>query len=161
MVATAKLARERGLPLEFHVLGDLRPPPEDAAGLFQIRPDAGIESLTVEICRIRPHVAWFPFQLPETHSYALSDAMSQGLPIVASAIGAVPDRLAGWRHAVLHRWDAPPAEWLDLLARVQTAGLPEASTPARASTAHARFYRTDFVAPLLARDDIAHAEPAR
>ena len=45
------------------------------------------------LARVRPHVLWFPAQWPETYSYTLSAAIAAGLPIVASAIGAFPERL--------------------------------------------------------------------
>ena len=38
---------------------------------------------------------FFPAQVPETYAYTLSVALASGLPIVASALGALPERLAG------------------------------------------------------------------
>ena len=37
----------------------------------------------------------FAAQVPETFAYTLSVALQSGLPIVASALGAFPERLAG------------------------------------------------------------------
>ena len=47
------------------------------------------------IARVRPHVIWFPGQVPETYSYTLTAAIAAGLPIVASGIGSFPERLEG------------------------------------------------------------------
>ena len=37
---------------------------------------------------------WFPAPWPETYSYTLSAALTAGLPVVATRIGAFPERLA-------------------------------------------------------------------
>ena len=50
---------------------------------------------------IDPHVIWFPAQCAETYSYTLSLALQLGLPVVASEIGAFPERLAGRASTVL------------------------------------------------------------
>ena len=47
------------------------------------------------IKKARPHVFWFPRSCPETYSYTLTTAIDSGLPIVASGIGALPERLTG------------------------------------------------------------------
>ena len=59
----------------------------------------------------RPDVIWFPAQVPETYSYTLSVALATRLPIVASALGAFPERLAGRPRSWLVPWDASPAQW--------------------------------------------------
>lgn len=41
------------------------------------------------------HVVWFPARWPETYSYTLSAALAGGLPIVATPLGAFPERLVG------------------------------------------------------------------
>ena len=38
---------------------------------------------------------WLPSQVHETYGYAVSDALMTGLPIVASGVGAYPERLLG------------------------------------------------------------------
>ena len=54
-----------------------------------------------------PDVFWFPAQVPETYSYTLSLAMTTGLPIVASDLGALPERLAHYPQVVIVPWNAP------------------------------------------------------
>ncbi|KAA0971062.1 glycosyltransferase [Aureimonas fodinaquatilis] len=72
------------------------------------------------VCQLRPHLAWFPFTAAETHSFALSDAMANGLPVLATGIGAVPERTYGRPGT----WLVPPDEanaegFLQWLCRLQ------------------------------------------
>jgi hypothetical protein len=59
----------------------------------------------------RPDVIWFPSQVPESYSYTLSVALDSGAAIVASAMGALPERLAGHPRAILVPADASAAAW--------------------------------------------------
>lgn len=113
--------------------------------------------------KLQPHLLWFPSPCPETYSYILSTGIDSGLPIVASDIGAFPERLDGrpWT------WLVPPkveAEvWLGAFASVRTAlveGLsPQAGRPRPAGAPF--FYPDAYLAPALAtpRPDGAMALP--
>ena len=95
-VELAEYAVAKRLPLEFHVLGrveDARP--KRSCGTFIYHGPYRDEDLVEKVAQISPNIAWFPAQWPETFSYTLSEALSLGLPIVASGIGAFPERLAG------------------------------------------------------------------
>jgi hypothetical protein len=59
----------------------------------------------------RPDVIWFPSQVPETYSYTLSAALVAEAAIVASDLGAFPERLAGRPRSWLVPWNATAAEW--------------------------------------------------
>jgi hypothetical protein len=59
----------------------------------------------------RPDVIWFPSQVPESYSYTLSTALDSEAAIVASAMGALPERLAGHPRAVLVPANATAVEW--------------------------------------------------
>ena len=74
----------------------------------------------------------FPAQVPETYSYTLSVALATGLPIVASALGALPERLAGRAARDAVPWDAPPAAWNDALLAT-AAGAAAAARRGRAA----------------------------
>ena len=65
----------------------------------------------------KPDVLLFPAQVPETYAYTLSVALASGLPIVASALGAFPERLAGRPRSATVPWNAPPAVWNERAAR--------------------------------------------
>ena len=83
----------------------------------------------------RPDVIWFPAQVPETYSYTLSMALASSAAIVASALGAFPERLAGHPRALLVPWNATPAEWNDaLLKAAGTTHAVRASQPRMATT---------------------------
>ena len=72
------------------------------------------------LAKVRPHVIWFPAPWPETYSYTLSAAIASGLPIVATEIGAFPERLSGRDLTWLIPPTADPAVWRDLFEIVAT-----------------------------------------
>ena len=96
LLACAEDAAERQLPLEFTVIGHT----DDDARLMATGKvfvtgryeEAEIEAL---LRRERPHLAWFASVVPETWCYALTHAIRAGLPIFASELGALGERLAG------------------------------------------------------------------
>lgn len=94
--ACALQARALRAPLEFHLLGyayrPLRTKPFSNLQVHGAYNDAQLADLITEI---NPHVVWFPGSCPETYSYTLSAVLEAGLPVVASHIGAFPERLAG------------------------------------------------------------------
>ncbi len=114
--ACAVNARERGLPLAFRVLGSTTEPIAQA-------PDAPLtiygqyvdNELPLLIAAEKPDVLLFAAQVPETYAYTLSVALQSGLPIVASALGAFPERLAGVPRSATVAWNAPASVWNDAL----------------------------------------------
>jgi glycosyltransferase involved in cell wall biosynthesis/GT2 family glycosyltransferase len=119
LAACAKDARARALPLSFRVLGPTTEPvsqwPQAALSIHGQYPDGELPQL---LAAEGPDVIWFPAQVPETYSYTLSVAMTTGLPIVASDLGALPERLANYPHAVIVPWNAPAERWNDILCNV-------------------------------------------
>ena len=71
------------------------------------------------LAKVRPHVVWLPGQCPETYSFTLSAAIDAGLPIVASRIGAFPERLEGRAMTWLVDPEASTEEWLAIFAKVR------------------------------------------
>jgi GT2 family glycosyltransferase/glycosyltransferase involved in cell wall biosynthesis len=110
--------------------------------------DADLPSL---IARIRPHVVWFPAQWPETYSYTLSAAIAAGLPIVATRIGAFPERLEGRPLTWLCPPDSTTPDWLATFAAVREA-LQAGPRPANAPPSPApRQPAADFYAAAYPR----------
>jgi glycosyltransferase involved in cell wall biosynthesis len=84
------------MPIEFSLIGAAQPPfGQDIAKALL---ETGIyreSDLVSHLKNLAPHVIWLPLQTPETYSYTLSAAIDSGLPIIASRIGALPERLGG------------------------------------------------------------------
>jgi GT2 family glycosyltransferase/glycosyltransferase involved in cell wall biosynthesis len=93
--ACALQARAQRAPLQFHLLGyayrSLRTKPFSHLQVHGSYDDAELARLIAEI---DPHVVWFPGSCPETYSYTLSAVLEAGLPVIATDIGAFPERLA-------------------------------------------------------------------
>jgi len=70
------------------------------------------------LAKYRPHVIWFPAPWPETYSFTLSAAIDAGLPIVATRIGAFPERLEGRPLTWLIPPTLDPFAWLTLFDTV-------------------------------------------
>ncbi len=126
-------AAARALPLHFHVIGHVdRPLKTWPAAPLTIGGSYPDEQLAPLLALERPDAFLFLSQVPETYSYTLSVAMQSGLPIVATRLGALPQRLAGYRSHALVEPGAPASAINDaLLARLR----PIAVAPSAASLA--------------------------
>ena len=123
VAACARDARESGLPLVFRLLGSTTEPIPQSPDLpLTIHGQYIDAELPLLIGAEKPDVILFPAQVPETYAYTLSVALASGLPIVASALGAFPERLVGHPRAVMVPWNASAAEWNEAL--LAAAGLP-------------------------------------
>ncbi len=133
VAALAQDARRRGLPLAFRILGSTTEPiaqaPEVALTIYGQYVDRELPQL---IAAEKPDVLLFAAQVPETYAYTLSVALGSGLPIVASALGAFPERLARVPRSTTVPWDAAPARWNDAL--LAAAGADRSSAVAAAPT---------------------------
>ncbi|HKE38314.1 MAG TPA: glycosyltransferase [Casimicrobiaceae bacterium] len=136
VAACAADARKRDLPLSFRVLGPTtKPLPQWPGVALSTHGQYAEGDLPLLIGAERPDVIWFPAQVPETYSYTLSTALASGAAIVASALGAFPERLAGYSRALLVPWNATPAEWNDaLLKAASTTQAVRAAQPRMATT---------------------------
>ena len=108
----ARDARERGLDLEFHVIGWSETPihggdtlPLTLSGAYRS------EELPSLISRAGGDVFFFPSRAPETFSYTLSEALAWPLPIIAPARGAFVERLSDNAAARLLDPASEPAGW--------------------------------------------------
>lgn len=139
VAACAADAKARALPLVFRVLGATAEPIAQFPDVsLTIHGSYAEEDLGRLLVAERADVLFFPAQVPETYAYTLSVALAAGTPIVASAIGAFVERLAGRAHARTLPHDATPAQWnaalLDaaLAARRGASAVAPAAAPARA-----------------------------
>lgn len=118
--ATALEAARRGALVEFHLLGygyrHLQTQPRARLTVHGGYEEADLPKL---IKWLQPDLAWFPAQWPETYSYTLSACLEAGLPVMAPAIGAFPERIAGRPWSWVEPWDQTPSQWLDTFERVR------------------------------------------
>ncbi len=136
--------------LEIHLVGYSEVPlPPLAAERIRETGAYQADDLAKLIADVRPHVIWFPGQVPETYSFTLSAAIATGLPIVASRVGAFPERLDGRPLTWLVDPAAPTAEWLERFDEVRQ-DLTTRRTPPRAK---ARTPVPDFYADSYLRHD--------
>ena len=144
LIAAADPAR-----VEFHLIGHS----EDEL------PTSVTERLTVHgkyedhelpglLARLKPHLVWFPAQWPETYSYTLTAAIDAGLPIVATRMGAFPERLAGRPMSWLLDARASTAEWLAAFETVRSALREPVARDRPVRTAIPAFYPAAYLRPV-------------
>ncbi|HVE51148.1 MAG TPA: glycosyltransferase [Casimicrobiaceae bacterium] len=157
VVACAEDAQRRKLPLTFRVLGAvssaLPPLPPHRLSISGEYVEAELPRL---IASEHVDVLWFPAQVPETFAYTLSVALATGLPIVASNLGALPERTAGHPHTRLVAWNSTPATWNAALLDAAPLRLAVAT---RARTVDPVEYRERYLSPIarsIALEPAAH-----
>lgn len=148
----ALLARERTSPVSFTLLGfGYRPLRSHPRSSLVVTGAYSEESLPGWLDRIRPHVVWFPAQVPETFSFTLSACFEAGLPVVVSDLGALPERVQGRPWSWVCPWALTASQWLSLFEELREAHfrtgeqppVPPGTVPA------ADFdYTRDYVAPM-------------
>jgi GT2 family glycosyltransferase len=112
VLACAQDAHARDLPLAFRVLGATAAPlPPLPLSRLSMSGEFREGDLPALLAAERPDVLWFPVQWPETYTYTLSAALAAKVPIVASNIGAMPERLSSHPDVRLLPWDSPAAAW--------------------------------------------------
>lgn len=115
LARTAALASKQQLNIEFILLGACHvnlPPLVRCLGLYQ---DADLAGLIAEL---QPHLLWLPAQCPETWSYTLSAGLYAGLPVLASDLGALPERLQGRSFTLLLKHTASEQQWLTAMQQL-------------------------------------------
>jgi len=106
--------------LSIHVIGYAEQElPQPLAAVITMTGEYEEAELPARLAELKPHVVWFPAQWPETYSYTLSAAIESGLPIVATRIGAFPERLQGRPLTWLVDPEASTEEWLGVFANVR------------------------------------------
>jgi glycosyltransferase involved in cell wall biosynthesis len=145
-------ARARGAPLAFTLIGYAYRSLHVAVRTTGPYDEADLPAL---LDRADPHLIWFPAQCPETYCYGLSRALESGRPILATDLGALPERLAGRAWSWVEAWDQPLEAWLARLARIRTElgshAAPRApGTPEAWQSLPGSFrYREHYLSPVL------------
>ena len=139
--------------LSIHLIGHAEPELRDAlSGRIAVTGRYEAAALPGLLARVKPHLVWFPAQWPETYSYTLTAAIDAGLPIVASRIGAFPERLAGRPLTWLVDPEASTEAWRAVFEQVRGA-LKSGRRPPRGKPRRpvADFYRDAYVRAPAAR----------
>ena len=117
-LAVADFAERTNSPVTLRLIGHAAEPlPKKLTATGSYETDALPRLIAME----RPDVLWLPSQVPETFSFTLSAAIASGLPIVASDLGAFPERLQGVAKTSLLPFDSSPTAWHDALLRAGAA----------------------------------------
>lgn len=143
----AALATEAaGAGLELHLVGHVEENfPEEIRPLLRETGRYEEKDLPALLKKVKPHVVWLPSACPETYSYTLTAALAQGLPVVASRIGAFPERLEGRPLTWLVEPSVATADWLGVFETVR-ATLRKTSGAARGPRPPVPdFYATDYL----------------
>lgn len=117
LLACARDAQARALPLEFVVLGHSRNDKalEQAGVVVTGRYLEG--QAQQNLIDLAPDMVWLPSVWPETYSYTLSIALAVGAPVAAFDIGAIARRLRARGAAQ----NLMPLDWVDDCRRVNDA----------------------------------------
>jgi GT2 family glycosyltransferase/glycosyltransferase involved in cell wall biosynthesis len=159
VTACAADAHTRALPLTFRIIGATGAPlprlPMSRLSFTGEYDDADLPAL---LAAERPDVLWFPAQIPESYSYTLSFALASGLPIVASDLGALPERLAGHPRAQLQAWDADARTWNATLLAAAVGPVERGSGTFVPASPIA--YAERYLTPLAVGEHVHRALPA-
>ncbi|HEX3549298.1 MAG TPA: glycosyltransferase [Candidatus Elarobacter sp.] len=153
LLRCARIAKERGLPLEFVVVGftDMNEDLEEAG----VRIVGGYAPRDVDFLlrRERLDIAWFPSVWPETYCFTLSEAVRNGIFPVAFDIGAVATRLRamGWGLLLPVTAFFDPETVLDALMTVPL--VPPPAGRATPGDAYSSFIEDYYALPALATRD--------
>lgn len=145
-------------PIELHLLGyphhPVRQQPHASLTVHGAYEDVDLPRL---LERLQPDLVWFPARWPETYSYTLSACLQAGLPILATDLGAFPERLAGRAWSWIRPWNTTPGDWLAMMRQLRERHYVGAEPPLPAPGLHialaddplpAWSYDTDYLAEL-------------
>jgi len=132
--ATALEAARRAAPIEFHLLGyGYRPLKSEPHARLAVHGEYKDADLPALLAKLKPHLAWFPAQWPETYSYTLSSVLTAGLPVVVPDVGAFTERVQGRPWSWVRRWDSTPTQWLDDFISIRERHFVSGTAPASGS----------------------------
>lgn len=93
----------------------------------------------------KPHLVWFPAQWPETYSYTLSQCMHLGLPVVATNLGAIAQRLSTRPYSWVLPWQTTPSEWMHWFASFAIGNIAKPGLQPFSEESGLDFYRTNYL----------------
>lgn len=141
--------------LSLHLIGHAEKEiPDWLSGRIEVTGEYKESELPALLAKAKPHVVWFPSQWPETYSYTLTAAINAGLPIVASRIGAFPERLEGRPLTWLVDPEAPAEEWIATFEKVRGELARQRKPAVRIRRPSGDFYRERYVRPPAARSSL-------
>lgn len=149
LVACARYAWERRIPIDFAVIGHVCRP-QELRGLPNVSITGPYKESEVfeRIREQRVSIAFFPALWPETYSFALSVALAAGLFPVAFDMGAIAERIRETGYGHLVRFTRDPAECVAaLLEAARHAGEPP---PKAIGAAYASILRDYYGSPVIA-----------
>lgn len=115
------MAEKIKAPLQFQLIGYAgNGIPPVANSLFSQTGHYSDVELAARINSFDPHVILFPSICPETYSYTLSSAITSGRPIMATNLGAFPERLVGYPWVWLIDWNISSVQLVDKLCEIRT-----------------------------------------
>lgn len=118
--AVAARAMQRQLLVDFHWLGEIHMSlPTWPDTRLWVHGAYTHDDLPERLRALRPHAVWMASPVPETYSYTLTEVLGSGLPIVATRMGALEERLTGIGNAILIDPSASPDEALDVFVRLR------------------------------------------
>lgn len=131
LISEALIAANKACsPLEFRLVGfSEEVMPHVPSGLFtQTGPyeDAGLSKLIEEF---DPHLILFPACWPETYSYTLTVALKSCRPIMATNIGAFPERVTSRPWTWLIDWNSSPSELVKKLEDIRSHNFQSRTPP--------------------------------
>lgn len=92
----------------------------------------------------QPDLVWFPALWPETYSYTLSECFRLGLPVLASDLGALADRLVNRAHSWAFPWHMSGKEWNDRIIEINKHPVDEIEPHFHAADS-ANFYLATYL----------------
>jgi O-antigen biosynthesis protein len=113
-------AARRDLALEFHLVGEPRRHLSHAGDRLVVHGKYHDDDVPRLLENLSPHIAWFPARWPETYSYTLSAVLREELPVAATNLGAIHDRLAGRALSWALPWESNSQEWNDFFMKLRS-----------------------------------------
>jgi glycosyltransferase involved in cell wall biosynthesis len=154
----ARIADARNFPIEIMCLGEPQVAPSDlpTSPRVKVLGRYDVDQVRTIVPRLRPHLAWLPFVVPETHSFVLSEVMSLGLPVLATGIGAVAERVEGRPATWLLPFEEASPEaffrWFERLSSDRLSTPPNWLPTSHLPPLVADFYQRDYLTPLCGRE---------